>query len=178
MKILVAEITETPKETTVTEPTEELNRIYSGAARDFQFPPLLDAVVTYYRAGADLFFHGRVSGTLEGRCSRCLKGYSFPLDKQFDFMLAPAPAATKAKESKELDSGELGMSFYRGEEIELAPLIREQALLALPTRPLCDENCRGLCSSCGIDLNEKSCRCSVSRTDPRMAFFREMKLHQ
>jgi uncharacterized protein len=60
----------------------------------------------------------------------------------------------------------------------LEPLIREQVLLALPTRPLCDENCRGLCPSCGVDLNEKACRCANAESDPRMAIFRDMKLHQ
>ncbi|MGH7769034.1 MAG: YceD family protein, partial [Candidatus Binatia bacterium] len=64
------------------------------------------------------------------------------------------------------------------EEIQLTPLVREQVLLALPTRPLCDENCRGLCPKCGVDLNENSCRCSSSKGDPRMAFFRDMKLQQ
>jgi len=57
-------------------------------------------------------------------------------------------------------------------------LIREQVLLALPTRPLCDEDCRGLCPSCGADLNEGDCRCATSHSDPRMAIFRDMKVHQ
>jgi len=104
-----------------------------------------------------------------------LKSYSFPLEKEFDFVLAPDSTSAK---NKELNAGELGLSFYRGEEISLEPLIREQALLALPTRPLCDENCRGLCPRCGADLNESECRCHDTHVDPRMAVFRDMKLHQ
>ena len=175
MKILVSQITETPKELSFTEGTGELNRLYGDEAKDFRFPPLLDASVVYYRSGSELFFHGRVGAAIEGYCSRCLKGYSFPLDKEFDFALTPD---TRSPKSRELNPGELGLSFYSGEEIDLAPLMREQVLLALPTRPLCREDCRGLCSSCGVDLNEDSCGCSAPRIDPRMAFFRDMKLQQ
>jgi uncharacterized protein len=175
MKILTPQITETPKDLSFTEGTEELNRLYGGAARDFRFPPTLAARVEYYRSGSELFFHGRVGGAIEGNCSRCLKSYSFPLDQEFEFALTPD---TRSPKTKELNPGELGLSFYSGEAIDLAPLIREQVLLALPTRPLCAEDCRGLCPSCGIDLNEHSCRCVTPRGDARLAVFRDIKLQQ
>lgn len=175
MKLLVSQIIDSPKELDFAESPAELNRLYGGADRDFRFPEPLEVHVIYYRSGADLFFHGRVTGTIEGHCSRCLKSYAFRLDKEFDFVLAPDTSSPK---NKELNAGELGLSFYRGDELNLEPLIREQVLLALPTRPLCDENCRGLCPSCGVDLNEKACRCASAESDPRMAIFRDMKLHQ
>jgi uncharacterized protein len=49
-------------------------------------------------------------------------------------------------------------------------------MLALPTRPLCDENCRGLCGGCGANLNREPCACSASADDPRMALFRKLKV--
>ena len=70
----------------------------------------------------------------------------------------------------------MGLSFYSEEEINLSPYIREQVLLALPMRPLCDDDCRGLCAGCGADLNYEPCRCVSSVSDPRMALFRTMKL--
>jgi uncharacterized protein len=175
MKLLISQITDTPKELDFGENPDELNRLYSGDDKDFRFPQPLRVHVVYYRSGADLFFHGRVATVIEGHCSRCLKSYSFPLEKEFDFVLAPDSRSPK---NKELNAAELGLSFYRGDELNLEPLIREQVLLALPTRPLCDENCRGLCPSCGVDLNERDCRCANAESDPRMAVFRDMKLHQ
>lgn len=175
MKIFVAQITDTPKELSFTERTEELNRLSSGDARDFHFPQQLNVQVTYHRSGADLFFYGRIGGTVEGCCGRCLKDYSFPLKKEFDFILAPDTRSTK---SKVLNQEEMGLSYYSKEEIDLSPFVREQALLALPTRPLCGEDCRGLCPGCGADLNEDSCRCSSSQDYPRMTVFRAMKLQQ
>jgi uncharacterized protein len=70
----------------------------------------------------------------------------------------------------------LGLSYYSGDEINLEPLVREQVLLALPTRPLCAEDCRGLCGGCGMDLNTESCRCSGDTKDPRMAIFRTLRI--
>ena len=175
MKLLVSQIAEAPKELAFAQSTEELNRLYSGPATDYRFPAPLDVRLVYYKSGADLFFHGRVAGPVEGSCSRCLKNYSFHLDKEFDFVLTPDPRAPK---NRGLAADELGLSFYREEEIDPAPFIREQVLLALPTRPLCEEGCRGLCPSCGGDLNEASCRCSSPRSDPRLAVFRDLKLHQ
>ncbi|HEY2989733.1 MAG TPA: DUF177 domain-containing protein [Candidatus Binatia bacterium] len=175
MKIAVTQIADTPKNLTFSEGTEELNQLYSGDVSDFRFPSTLEIRVAYHRSGTDLFFQGSIAGTIEGHCSRCLKGYTFPLDKRFDFVLVPD---TRSAKSKELNQEDMGLSFYSEEEINLSPLIREQVLLALPTRPLCDENCRGLCPGCGIDLNQASCQCSSAKGDPRMAFFRDIKLQQ
>jgi uncharacterized protein len=55
-------------------------------------------------------------------------------------------------------------------------LIAEQVILALPTQPLCAESCRGLCASCGANLNRESCCCVAPTGDPRMAVFRTLKV--
>lgn len=176
MKIAVDRITESPKDIRFAESTEELNLIYGkGEAKDFRFPPFLDVNLVYYRSGRELFFHGSLGGTVQGCCSRCLASYVFSLSKDFDFVLTPDPFSAK---SGELNRDEMGLSFYSAEEINLSPFITEQALLALPTRPLCGEGCRGLCMGCGANLNEESCRCAVSEGDPRMAIFRTLKLNQ
>lgn len=175
MKIPVDRITESPKDISFAESTDELNSLYGAEEfRDFRFPPFLEVNLVYYRSGRDLFFQGRLGGVLEGRCSRCLKSYSFPLEKLFDFVLTPEPLA----KSGELSRDEIGLSFYAAEEINLSPFIKEQVLLALPIRPLCEDTCRGLCAGCGVNLNEESCLCASSKGDPRMAFFRTLKLDQ
>ena len=96
-------------------------------------------------------------------------------DKEFDFVLRPDPA-DRGRKIEELNREDLGLSYYSTEEIDLTPLIQEQVMLALPTRPLCHENCRGLCPSCGVDLNKETCACSTSAADPRMAIFRTLKV--
>jgi len=174
MKLLAEEITEAPKSVSFAESTEELNLIYKeGESRDFCFPPHLDIDLIYYRSGREMIFSGRFEGTLEGYCSRCLKTYSFPLEKDFDFVLTAEPFSSK---SKVLSWEDMGLSYHAAEEINLSPLIREQVLLALPMRPLCNDNCRGLCPGCGANLNDEDCRCPSSSGDPRMALFRTLKI--
>jgi uncharacterized protein len=60
----------------------------------------------------------------------------------------------------------------------LTPLIREQMILALPTRPLCQEDCRGLCPRCGANLNERDCGCNLETGDARLAVLRSIKVRR
>ena len=176
MKIAVDQITESPKDLKFAENIEELNLIYAeGQVRDFRFPPSIDVDLNCYRSGRELFFHGSLRGTIEGNCSRCLKSHAFPIEKEFRFVLTPEPTPAK---SKKLSCDEIGLSFYGADEINLFPLLKEQVLLALPMHPLCQDSCRGLCLSCGADLNEAPCHCASSSGDPRMAIFRNLKLTQ
>jgi DUF177 domain-containing protein len=176
MKISIDEIPQTPKEIVFSESVEELNKIYSQSSnREFGFPASLEVELRYYRAAADLFFDGRISGELQGVCGRCAEDYLFRMDQPFEFALIPDPAKAERK-AEELHRDDLGLSYYTGDEIDLAPLIAEQVILALPTQPLCAENCRGLCASCGTNLNRESCFCAAPKGDPRMAVFRTLKV--
>jgi len=174
VKIAVDKIAETPKDIRFSEEIEELNLIYKeDQNRDFRFPAFLDVNLVYYRSGREIFFQGSFCGTIEGFCGRCLRSYSFAIEKDFTFVLTSEPFSSK---SGELNQDEMGLSFCAAEEINLSPFIREQVLLALPMRPLCKDNCRGLCAGCGVNLNEEPCLCSSSPGDPRMALFRTLKL--
>ncbi len=174
MKIAVNQIPESFKEFSFVEGIDDLNRTHAGGQRtDFRFQPPLDVDLVYYRSGEEIFFQGRLTGTVEGCCSRCLKSYFFPIEKKFDFVLTPEPLPAK---SQELSRDELGLSFYSSDDINLSPFIREQAILALPMRPLCDNECRGLCLSCGVNLNHESCLCPAQSGDRRIGFFRNLRL--
>jgi uncharacterized protein len=177
MKIPVDDIPQSPKEIHFSESIEDLNEAFAKAnSRDFRFPPRLDVDLIYYRSGREVFFHGSFVGPIEGCCSRCLKHYVFNLNNEFDFVLTPDPGSANER-VEELRREDLGLSYYSTDEINLTPLIKEQIMLALPTRPLCDENCRGLCGGgCGANLNYESCTCCASAGDPRMAIFRTLKV--
>lgn len=176
MKISIDEVPQSPKEIQFSESAEELNDIYRRSSpRDFSFPDSLNVLLVYYKSGREIFFSGHFAARVVGCCGRCLEDYSFSLDKDFDFVLAPNPAKSE-RGAEELNRDDLGLSYYATEEIDLTPLIAEQVLLALPTRPLCSDACRGLCPSCGANLNRESCGCSADAGDPRMAIFRTLKV--
>jgi uncharacterized protein len=166
MKIRIDDIQATPKELVYTEGVEELNARLGRGVRDYRFPAGLGVEVAYYRAGLDVFFRGTVHGDVMGNCARCLDEYPFDIDRPFSFVLTPRQAAA---DGPELAAEDTALSFYEGEEIDLTPLVHEQAMLALPTRPLCREGCRGLCPRCGADLNAGGCACPAASPDPRLA---------
>ena len=167
MKIAVEDIKAAPKELSYTEEVEELNARLDRGVRDYRVPAGLQVDVEYYRAGLDVFFRGALHGEVVGTCARCLEDYAFGLDHPFVFVLTPRAAAVT--EPARLSPDDLALSYYEGEEIDLTPLVHEQIILALPTRPLCGEACRGLCPRCGANLNAGDCGCPAAPADPRFA---------
>jgi uncharacterized protein len=167
MKIAIDDIKATPKELSYTENVDELNARLGRGTRDYRLPAGLGVDVEYYRAGLDLFFQGSLRGEIVGTCARCLDEYAFGLDQPFRFVLTPRAAAATGQAA--LSADDLMLSSYEGEEVDLTPLVYDQTILGLPTRPLCRDSCRGLCSRCGANLNLEPCGCPAAPPDPRLA---------
>jgi uncharacterized protein len=92
---------------------------------------------------------------VSGNCARCLESYPFTLGKDFTFVLKPHNGAA---EERELSEEDLSFGFYEGEEVDLAPLVREALILALPTKP-CAEGLSRACPRCGANRNASECGC-------------------
>jgi uncharacterized protein len=78
----------------------------------------------------------------------------------------PAQEET-ASESRELSEEEVGSSVYGEDEIDLGVFMKELVELHKPMKPLCSEECKGICPECGANRNEKECGCAVRHVDPR-----------
>ena len=83
---------------------------------------------------------------------------------------------TRAKASSEIQEDDLTTAFYENETIDLGQLMREQFYLALPMKPLCREDCQGLCPQCGTNLNRGTCTCRDNWIDPRLAALKEIRI--
>lgn len=117
---------------------------------------------------------GHIVTTLECDCSRCLEPFAVPVDAAIDVLLLPAKANTGAAE-QEVAEDDLGVSYYQDDTVDLGELMREQFFLALPMKPLCREDCQGLCPVCGINRNRETCACVSTWVDPRMEALRRLK---
>ena len=139
------------------------------------------------KLGRSVLLQSRFTVPLEGQCRRCLK--KVPLEEPIDLTLTFVPrdaAVSEPARHAERDRGEVSpASFdletideepYSGKTIDLAPAFREQILLAVPPAPLCDEACKGLCPSCGKDLNAGDCGCVKTTLDPRWAALKSIQL--
>ena len=176
MKIRVEEIKETEKEAAFVEEVSEINDALGvTGVVDYQFPAPVPVELRFYRLGEDLFFHGRFESAVNGSCARCLGTYPFQLKEDFQFVLKPAGELSDEEGGDELGADDVSLSFYSGDEVDLSPLIREAMILSLPTRPLCGEECRGLCPRCGANRNTTECGCRDDWADPRLEVLRTLK---
>ena len=117
---------------------------------------------------------GRVTTKLELECSRCLEPFTVPIDSKFDVLFLPSGANVGTGE-QEVGEEDLGVSFYKDDTIDLGEVLREQFYLALPMKPLCREDCQGLCSICGKNRNRETCSCQNEWVDPRLDALRALK---
>ena len=117
---------------------------------------------------------GRTETTLEVPCSRCLETMTVPVGTSFDLRYQPHSTNVGDRE-QEIEEDDLTTAFYQNDEIDLGQLMREQFYLALPMKPLCGEDCRGLCPICGTNLNRGTCDCKEESDDPRLAPLKELR---
>jgi uncharacterized protein len=113
-------------------------------------------------AGPDRFyFSGRITGTAQGECRRCLADVTTPvaLDSHLVFTSSEGEDADDESDAYVFDAGE--------RELDVREAVREEWLLHVPAFPLCREDCAGLCPRCGADRNLPAdaggCRCEPER---------------
>jgi uncharacterized protein len=117
---------------------------------------------------------GRVSTRLELACSRCLEPFEWPVDATFDLQYQPREQYAEHQE-REIRVDDFSVAFYDNETIDLGQLMDEQFHLSLPMKPLCMDDCRGLCPLCGTNLNRSTCECRPDWNDPRLAALRALR---
>ena len=121
-----------------------------------------------HKDGAKVRVVGRLAATLALECSRCLEPFHWVVGVDVDVLYLPASDNARDAEVQ-VEESDLGTAYYRDEQIDLRQLMHEQFQLALPMKPLCRDDCQGLCAVCGGNRNTVACRCVESWTDPRLA---------
>lgn len=141
----------------------------SGASRDdYSVAGEVSLALQVRRDGDKCRVAGRVQGVLQLSCSRCLDAYNVRSDLTVDLLYLPH-SANQGETEAEISEDDLSTAFYRDDQIDLVQMVREQFQLALPMKPLCRSDCRGLCPECGANLNEQRCSCDTQWRDPRLA---------
>ena len=133
-----------------------------------------------------------VTGVLEGtvirECVRCLKEYEVPLAFSVRAAFIPEPKSTP-RHPKRIDPRKARAEVveaeqeedpddqyqYQGNQLELAPMLREHVILSAPMQPLCSDDCLGLCARCGKNLNEGPCPCAAEPSIPTFRVVQDMK---
>lgn len=100
----------------------------------------------------------QLSTVLDLTCDRCLKPFSQEKVVSYETLLAT--------ELEQEDSDDIVL--LDDEELDADELLRDVFILAMDSKHLCSEDCKGLCHGCGVDLNVEQCRCQ-KEIDPRLA---------
>lgn len=134
------------------------------------------AEITLERKERRLHVSGRVAGELIQVCARCVGEFAQPVEQKVRAVLLLDPLGQA--EEAEIEAADLDESYLGGDVVDLMELLREQVLLALPNKPLCRADCRGLCPRCGVDLNHETCSCVDDTVDPRLSVLADLKIDE
>jgi uncharacterized protein len=156
-----------------------IRKSYAPGSIDFDSPEIKQSEPLEVTATAELLEGQiRIEGSLETKmelfCARCLEPVLEEVSRNFDLFYAPLPKEAKPKEDQ-LKDDDTEIAFYQGEGLFLADVLKEQVLLALPVKVICQSDCRGLCPNCGASLNHEECRCERHATDARLAPLARLK---
>jgi uncharacterized metal-binding protein YceD (DUF177 family) len=124
---------------------------------------------------SDVFVRGEVAATVPQTCGRCLEAFPARIEVPIDVRLVPK---TPAGDSVELGADDLDVDFYANDELDLGRVVANETTLALPMKPLCRPDCRGLCAVCGANRNVVACTCATRPPDPRLAVLRDLATRQ
>ncbi len=155
-----------------------VHHTYAAGELPFEYPgavieePVTTDFLLSHRE-RDLRIGGTVETGLRVGCSRCLKQSTRHVTASFDLVYLPQPKPDRTGEEIELRDADLEVGFYDGIRFDVDTMVVEQIVLSLPMRFVCSEDCKGLCYSCGADLNQGPCPCKHDEGDARPAVLRE-----
>jgi len=161
---------------------EAVDEIVSGDGAGYRAQGPLHVEGRLSKLARRVLFEGHARASLTAPCGRCLTAVALQVPVDFEVNYVPEDdRATRAgadegdaergegRSHASFAADEVNAETYQGKVIDLDPMLREQVLLALPGYPVCGEGCKGLCSACGANLNERECGCDRHVPDPRWA---------
>ena len=162
MKVLISEI-----------PDEGLDFAHEETVESDTIISPIKARLKIMKIGSEVIVKGEVVADIRLQCSRCVADFYPVLSVPVDVVYHPLDEL-KGEERHEILNGELDMDFYSGDEMDITTLMKEQILLNIPMKPLCTDSCRGMCRTCGKNLNEGDCSCPHTETDRRFDILKKI----
>lgn len=126
-----------------------------------------------YRDEQRIHISGMITAEVAMDCTRCLQPLRRKIEVAFDDVFVDSAHESRNSET-ELTIADMDESLVIGGRVDLAEVVREQILLALPEQIFCREDCRGLCPQCGGNRNLIDCSCEREEIDPRWAALKNL----
>lgn len=116
--------------------------------------------VILIRTNRGIIVKGKITASVKGICSRCLKPIDCEVKYNFEEEALPGEGLSS-------DGQYDNLIIDEDHTLDLSEAIRQYALLAVPVKPLCRLDCAGICPTCGHDLNQEPCQCPSGIRDQR-----------
>lgn len=120
---------------------------------------------------------GEILASVEFFCDRCGEPFDYTLAADFFYLFKTEQDTSLHLQDIECSEEDCTTVYLEEPVIDIGEVLREQVLLAVPERRICDEACRGLCPGCGVALAHEACRCSPGRSDSPFAVLKKLKNH-
>jgi uncharacterized protein len=140
---------------------------------ELSFPQGFEGAISLTRADDTLIVRGHLMTVVRRACSRCTELFDKDLDVPFRSVFTHDGVAAK---DVELTREDLDFNFFRGDQFDVGQVITEQISLGLPVKPLCHDDCLGLCVRCGKNLNDGICACKDEAVDIRFEKLKALHL--
>ncbi len=121
-----------------------------------------------YKVGQDKLLDITIDYIYSERCGRCLEEFSKSSKTNLtgNIMIG-------SEDNYDFQDEDDEIIFYDGITLDLTEDIINAIILDLPIKPICKEECKGICQECGVDKNKQACNCEVENLDPRLAKLKE-----
>jgi uncharacterized protein len=161
MKLDLSEIARTPG-------MQAVEEIDEPCPKEFELECIspVKGLVKLTNTGSLLLVEGEIGTHVKMECSRCLVDFACPITASMEeeFRIEKVGDAAQVLPMEEDASIEL----LSNNILDLQELIRQDMLLVLPIQPLCKPDCKGLCPTCGKNLNVRKCTCPAA--EPELPF--------
>lgn len=126
-----------------------------------------DGTLRLSRTPQGIVVQGKLKAKTLSACARCLTDVIVGVEVEFsELFILPSNGNAEPEQGQYL--------IDEGNFIDLTPIMREEAILAVPMHTVCSPECKGICLHCGQDLNEATCNCSQEAIDPRLEVLRSL----
>ncbi|MBR2781826.1 MAG: DUF177 domain-containing protein [Oscillospiraceae bacterium] len=163
MRLNLAKLLDRPGESLAFETQADLSDLVFGSCAPADEPVAFKGEIR--NTAGVLILNGRLKSTLHCICDRCLKPFEKELDQPVEAVLTT--------EIQDEEAADAWTFLLDGEEADLDEILDAAFVLNMDSQLLCREDCKGLCSRCGKDLNEGPCGCK-KEIDPRLAVLAQL----
>ncbi|NLM04407.1 MAG: DUF177 domain-containing protein [Clostridiales bacterium] len=125
---------------------------------------------TIYNVGKRIFLTSNIKAELEVNCGRCLKDFIYPMTTKMNVELIEEGEINKDNDMDDI-------IVYEDNIIDFDIIIKEEIIANTPMKALCSDDCKGLCSTCGANLNLNTCQCNSNNydnIDPRLEKLKQL----